>query len=108
MKQFKKGEVWVVDLGMAAKIRPCLIISKIPNIEDRAIITIIPHTTSIRNSNYEIYSNESFLQKGAFDAQNIVTIPYTTLIRKIGNINQKTLSKVESKICDWLDIKNTE
>lgn len=42
----RRGEVWLVDLGYTAKVRPCLIIS-IPALEqDRALATLIPHTTS--------------------------------------------------------------
>ena len=44
-----RGEVWLVDLGMVAKIRPCLVLS-IPCDEanDRVLTTLIPHTTSTR------------------------------------------------------------
>ena len=42
-----RGEVWLVDLGMVAKIRPCLIFSVPaagPN--DRVLATVVAHTTS--------------------------------------------------------------
>jgi mRNA interferase MazF len=42
----KRGEVWLVDLGYVAKVRPCLVIS-VPVLEnERAIVTLIAHTTS--------------------------------------------------------------
>ncbi|MFN6568585.1 type II toxin-antitoxin system PemK/MazF family toxin [Dendronalium sp. ChiSLP03b] len=44
-----RGEVWLVDLGYVAKVRPCLVIS-LPVIDrDRALSTLIPHTTSPRS-----------------------------------------------------------
>lgn len=49
-----RGEVWLVDLGYVAKIRPCLVIS-IPALDrDRALATLIPHTTSPRSSRFEV------------------------------------------------------
>ena len=43
-----RGEVWLVDLGMAGKVRPCFVIS-IPAIDqDSALVTVVPHSTSIR------------------------------------------------------------
>lgn len=46
MSSPNRGEVWLVDLGMAAKIRPCLILN-IPLLDtDRALVTLLPHTTS--------------------------------------------------------------
>lgn len=45
----RRGEVWLVDLGMVAKIRPCLVVSIPANDEnDRVLTTLIPHTTSMR------------------------------------------------------------
>ena len=50
-----RGEVWIVDLGMVAKIRPCLVLS-IPSDDenDRVLTTLVPHTTSTRQSRFEI------------------------------------------------------
>jgi len=45
-----RGEVWLVDLGMVAKVWPALIISVPTNDVDRALVTIVPHTTSVRGT----------------------------------------------------------
>ena len=42
----RRGEVWLVDLGMAAKVRPALVISVAADDVDRALVTLVPHTTS--------------------------------------------------------------
>jgi mRNA interferase MazF len=54
MNEPRRGEVWMVDLGMAAKVRPCLVISIGATEEDRALATLVPHTTSARNSRFEV------------------------------------------------------
>ena len=45
MNEPRRGEVWMVDLGMAAKVRPCLVISIETADQDRALATLVPHTT---------------------------------------------------------------
>jgi len=48
MSNPERSEVWLVDLGYVAKVRPCLVIS-IPALDqDRALVTLVPHTTSSR------------------------------------------------------------
>lgn len=59
----KRGEVWLVDLGYTAKIRPCLVINIAAADEDRALATIIPHTTSLRGSRFEVGLKIKFLRE---------------------------------------------
>ena len=61
MSKINRGEVWLVDLGMAAKVRPCLVIS-IPALDDeRALVTVVTHTRSKRESRYEVHIRTNFL-----------------------------------------------
>jgi len=50
----RRGEVWLFDLGMAGKVRLALIVSVAYSDLDRALLTIVPHTTSLRDSQYEM------------------------------------------------------
>lgn len=99
-----RGEVWLVDLGYAAKVRPCLVLSIPAEDEDRALATLVPHTTSLRGSRFEVELNIRFLKKGGFDAQNLITIPHAKLIRKLGRLNDFQLSEVEKKVKFWLGL----
>ena len=80
----RRGEVWLVDLGMVAKVRPALIISVPAADTDRALATLVPHTTSVRGSRFEAVVSVPFLKSGAFDAQNVITIPHAKLLRVFG------------------------
>jgi mRNA interferase MazF len=80
----KRGEIWLVDLGMAAKVRPALVLSVPTHDEDRALVTLVPHTTSVRGSRFEAAVAVGFLKPGAFDAQNLITIPHAKLLRSPG------------------------
>jgi len=100
----KRGEVWLVDLGYAAKVRPCLVLSLTAKIEDRALATIVPHTTSLRGSRFEVTQKIRFLREGGFDAQNLVTIPYAKLIRKLGSLTSSQLREIEDRVRLWLGL----
>lgn len=97
-----RGEVWLVDLGYAAKVRPCLVVSIPAEDEDRALATFVPHTTSLRNSRFEVKLKIRFLRDGGFDAQNLVTIPHAKLIRKLGLLTDSQMAQVEEKLRLWL------
>lgn len=97
-----RGEVWLVDLGYAAKVRPCLVLSIPAEDEDRALATLVPHTTSLRKSRFEVELKIRFLKQGGFDAQNLITIPHAKLIRKLGSLTESQLIEVEEKVKFWL------
>ena len=48
------GEVWRVDLGLAAKVRPCLVLSDYPDDDELALMIVVPHTTSGRSNRWEL------------------------------------------------------
>jgi mRNA interferase MazF len=99
-----RGEVWLVDLGMVAKIRPGLVLSVPAGLQDRALATLVPHTTSTRGSQFEVSVKARFLKPGAFDAQNLVTIPHAKLIRKLGVLRSDQFALVEDAVRWWLGL----
>ena len=103
----RRGEVWLVDLGMAAKVRPALVISVPAENTDRALVTLVPHTTSSRQSRFEAAVSVPFLRPGVFDAQNLVTIPHAKLVRQLGKLGSAHLAAVERAVCLWLGLPLT-
>ena len=67
-------------------------------------MTLVPHTTSVRGSNFEIVVPVKFLKPGAFDAQGLVTIPIAWLIRKVGSLTTAQMLPIESGVCNWLGL----
>src|SRR3989304_1956064 len=98
----RRGDVWLVDLGLAAKLRPALVLSVPAAESDRALVTLVPHTTSVRGSRFEIPLVVRFLRTGAFDAQSLVTIPHAKLVRRLGSLTGDHLKEVEAGVCSWL------
>src|SRR5437764_8831312 len=105
MARAERGDVWIVDLGLAAKVRPCLVLSVPADQQnDRALVTLVPHTTSARGSRFEVSVPVRFLKPGAFDAQNVVTIPHVKLICRIGMLADDQLNLVATVVRMWLGL----
>ena len=100
----KRGVVWLIDLGYAAKTRPCLVSSIEVEDTDRALTTVIPHTTSLRGTRFEVNLQIRFLQKGAFDVQNIISVPHAKFIRKLGSLTNEQMQHIEDTVKFWLDL----
>jgi mRNA interferase MazF len=47
-----RGDVWLVDMGYAAKVRPALVLSVPIEADERVLTTVVPHTTSVRNTRF--------------------------------------------------------
>jgi mRNA interferase MazF len=107
VKAPQRGEVWLVDLGMTAKVRPALVVSVPANDADRALVTLVPHTTSVRGSRFEAAVTVGFLKAGAFDAQSLVTIPHARLLHVLGKLNATQLGAVEAVLRTWLGLGST-
>jgi mRNA interferase MazF len=97
-----RGEVWLLDLGMVEKVRPALILSVGFGDDDRALITVVPHTPSLRGSQFEIAVPVPFLKPGGFLVQNIATYPTVRAIRRLGVLKKEQLDSVGAGVLRWL------
>lgn len=98
----RRGEVWLVDMGYAAKVRPALVLSIPSEGDERAITTVVPHTTSVRGTRFETVTTVGWLRDGAFDSQGVGTYPTVKLIRKLGDLPVDQLELVEKSVRLWL------
>ena len=98
----KRGEIWLADLGYVGKVRPVLILSVLPGDSDRALVTYVIRTTSIRGTAYEVSHKAYGMIPGAFDAQGIGTTDRSHLIRRLCLIEAATLIAIEQRVRAWL------
>jgi mRNA interferase MazF len=99
MPRARRGEIWMADLGMVAKVRPVLYRDN-----ERAVVTYVIRTTSVRGTQYEVPHETRGMPTGAFDAQGLASIPDVKLERRLGLVDEETLTKVEDAVCSWLGL----
>ena len=97
-----RGEVCLLDLGVAEKVRPALIVSAGFGDLHRSLITVVPDTTSLRGSQFEVVVPVSFLKAGAFLVQNAATYPTVRAIRKLGVLKREQFDIVGESLLRWL------
>ena len=105
MPAAKPGDIWIVDLGMVAKVRPCLILTPQPHRDDLDVFTVIAHTTAVRGSRWELSIPKPYLdEEGAFDVQRIATVASVKLERKLGELSSVELDGVLDLLAERLGV----
>ena len=104
MASHDRGEVWLADLGIAAKTRPGLVMSVPLDPQDRVLVTLIPHTTSVQGTRFEVVIAKKFLMPGAFDVQGLATVATARLLRKLGELQPAEMVLVEEAVKRWLGL----
>lgn len=102
----KPGEIWLADLGLAAKVRPVLVISRYDPEAPRALSIYLPLTTQHRNSRYEVPVGPlHFLDQESFiNVQGVGTLIEPRLVRKLGQLPADTFAKVKEALRFALEI----
>jgi mRNA interferase MazF len=102
----KPGEVWLADLGLAAKTRPVVILSRDDPQAPRALVVYVPLTTQNRGSRYEIeLGRVRFLNEvSVANVQGIGSIPTIRLQRRLGLLSAEILDRIKQAIRFALDL----
>ena len=98
------GEIWMVDLGLAAKVRPCLILSDYPADDELALIVVVPHTTAVRGNRWEFPVSLPFLKPGVFHLQQIQPVSLVRLERKLGTLPLQKFGELRRAIIRQLSL----
>jgi mRNA-degrading endonuclease toxin of MazEF toxin-antitoxin module len=104
MLKAKRGEIWLIDLGLVQKTRPCLIFSIEYLDHERAVFTYVPRTLHPRNTRFEVLHQAHGFEPGVFDAQGIGGVPAVKLERRIGIVETALLEKIEAAVKLWLGL----
>jgi mRNA interferase MazF len=104
MSKTSRGDVWLADLGMAAKVRPVLVLSVPFADADYALVSVIPHTTMPRGSQFEVKLHLPWLHSGAFNVQGMLAVPEAKFLRKIGTLEPNQLEQLEKAVKRWLGL----
>ncbi|HYV27724.1 MAG TPA: type II toxin-antitoxin system PemK/MazF family toxin [Candidatus Eisenbacteria bacterium] len=104
MPQAQRGELWLIDLGMVQKARPCLVLSIAYLDHERAVVSYVPRTTTLRGTRFEVSHQARGFEPGAFDAQGIGSIPVVKLERRLGIVEPAVIQQVETAVKLWLKL----
>jgi len=104
MPVVSRGDVWMVDFGMAAKVRPALLLTGHPADDELDIVTVLLHTTSLRGNRWELNIPKPFLKPGAFHLQQIQTVSTVKLERRLGALNDAEMDRVLDAVANRLGI----
>ena len=96
----RPGEVWMADLGLAAKFRPVVIVSRDDPDPPRSLVIYVPITTQDRGSDYEVLlAGIPFPDRDSVvNVQGIGSLPTVRLGRKLGTLSPETLLEIRRAI----------
>src|SRR4051812_25517684 len=104
MRKTLPGEIWRVDFGLAAKVRPALILSDFPADNELALLVVIPHTTAIRGNRWELKIPKPFLQNGVFHLQQIQPISLARFEARLGALTPDELKTLKATLIKELKL----
>jgi mRNA interferase MazF len=105
MKRTLPGEIWRVDFGMAAKVRPALVLSDYPRDEELALLVVIPHTTAVRGNRWELALPKPFLKPGVFHLQQIQPISLAHFDARLGVLTPEEFKRVKETLVRLLNLQ---
>jgi mRNA interferase MazF len=102
----RPGEIWLADLGLAAKTRPVIIVSRHDPNPPRSLVLIVPLTTQRRDSPYEVPLQLPFLDReSAANVQGLGSLPTVRLERRLGRISNEVMTRVKEALAFALDLE---
>ena len=92
--------MWLADLGLAAKTRPVVIVSRRDPNAPRALTIYVPLTTQNRGSKYEVELPKlPFLREmSVANVQGVASLAVTRLERKLGEVPPDVLRRIREAL----------
>ena len=104
MPRTQPGEVWLVDLGLVAKTRPCVVLSDFPADDELALVVVVPHTTALRGNRWELDIPKPFLKSGAFHLQQIQAVSIARLEKRLGTLSNEEFQLLKETLAGLLKL----
>ena len=98
MPSFERGDVVIVDLGMTAKVRPCVVVSIGQPDRQRNMSVVVPMTTEIRGGECEIpFPKPAWLrQESVVNVLGIAGVDNAKIERRILAFPADKMMEIES------------
>ena len=101
------GDIWLADLGLAAKTRPVVIVSRQDPDPPRSLVLYVPLTTQRRDSPYEVpLPRIPFLDRESVaNVQGLGSLPIVRLERRIGRLSAEVMEHLKDSLAFALDLE---
>ena len=98
MTNFSRGDVVIVDLGFAAKVRPCVVVSVSNPDKQRNMTVVVPMTTEIRGGECEIrFPKPAWLrQESVVNLLGIAGVDNSKIERRIAPFPADKILEIQS------------
>ncbi len=105
MRQDRRAIVWLADLGLAAKTRPVIVVSRFDPDAPRALILYVPLTIQNLMSRYEVaIPKVSFLDKESFaNVQGLTSTLTLRFERRLGRLPASVMTELKAALMFALD-----
>ncbi len=99
-------DIWLADLGLAAKTRPVVIVSRYDPAAPRALTLCVPLTTQNRESPYEVeLPRLGFLNRDSVAiVQGLASLPSVRLERRLGKLPEAVMIRIKRALAFALDL----
>ena len=73
--------------------------------KERALYAIVPHTTAVWGTRFEVRVAVRWLEDGAFDAQGVRPVPQRVLMRRLGVLSTAQMMEIEAALARWFGMQ---
>ncbi len=96
MTEFDRGDVVVVDLGMAAKTRPCVVVSVRQADCRRNMAVVVPLTTDVRGGECEVaFPKPRWLpEESVVNVLGIAGVDRARIVRRVAPFPNESFARV--------------
>lgn len=102
----RPGEVWLVDFGLAAKVRPVVVLSFPEPTGARPLVVVAPLISQLRGLRGEVDIGKPrwLPEHSAVNVQGLASINHHALEKKLGRLSLGQFEEVKSAIRELLKL----
>jgi mRNA interferase MazF len=106
MTSFKRGDVVLVEMGMIAKTRPCVVVSIPKPDSHRNMSVVVPLTTEIRGGECEVsFPKPAWLQQqSVVNVLGVAGVDNAKILRRLSPFPVEAMVRIESALKRLLGI----
>ena len=108
MTSFKRGDIVIVDLGFAAKVRPCVVLSGPRPDRTRNLYVVVPVTREIRGGECEVpFPKPVWLREASvINVLGVAGVDQAKVQRRLGALPLESLDAVLKTLCRVVGVES--